>query len=140
MNCPGAGTMFGALPFDARISVVAEPQQSPAGDRISIFPAPGKSQARCCSNLFRRRKILSWSRAHLRVSERCIPGWMALAVSGDTWSSAVMIDYEEQWLELRRLSQEMARVSAPPPRPAPNPVLEFDSENDLKDEVPALAP
>jgi hypothetical protein len=50
----------------------------------------------------------------------------------DTWSSAVMmIDYEEQWLELRRLSQELAQVLAPPPRPAPDPTLEFVPEDDL---------
>jgi len=41
-----------------------------------------------------------------------------------------MIDYEEQWLELRRLSQEVERVLAPPPRRAPDPRLEFASEDD----------
>ena len=56
--------------------------------------------------------------------------WITLAVSGDTWGSAVMIDYEEQWLELRRLSQEAARLLAPPPRPTPDPTLEFASEDD----------
>jgi len=73
---------------------------------------------------------LSRRRDNPRYQNDAFPGWIALGVSGDTWRSAVMIDYEEQRLELRRLSEEVARVLAPYPLPAPNPTLEFGSEDD----------